>query len=272
MSRRSDQDTALDYARQIKPGQRSYFFTGYNLDVDTAWEDICPQGGDYPWPIGTATKVAISSSDAADTAAGAGCWSVEVHGLSLLGADQDEVIATNGTAEVESALDYSRVNRCHAQECGTAGGSNQGKITCRITSGGAKSGDILAEMQGFEGAAGDNPQYGAGEAGLAHYTVPKDKVMYITGGKFSVNTTGVKTADLILYEREGILRTAAPFLPRRIIDQWIEVQGHETFNFDSPIKIKELTDLWVRGKAAQSGTKISYKVDFYIIDSNAAGE
>ena len=260
----------LDIARGQITGQETSFIFGFNEDVGTAWEDIHPNGGDVNW-LTTAGKVAVSSSNAADTAAGLGVRSVEIHGLSATGEDQEEIIIMNGTTEVESALDYIRFNIIHNETVGTYGGSHQGDITVRVASGGAKTGGVLSVMTGMEGAADSSVQYGSGESGNGYFSVPLGKVAYITGGQVVINTTGTKTADIILYEREGILTTSAPFLPRRELWSAIEAQGIIPFIFNSHKKIKPLTDLFFRSKASNAGTKIEVYVDYYLVDENAGG-
>ena len=96
--------------------------------------------------------------------------------MSDAGVDQDEVILLDGTDAVESELEYIRINKMHSEKVGTYGGSHKGDITCRVTGNGA----VLAVMTGVEGLKDVSVQYGSGEAGNGHYSVPLGKVMYIT--------------------------------------------------------------------------------------------
>jgi len=259
----------LDAARLHINGQSADFFFGHNHAVGTSYEDISPQGGDYPWPL-AAAKVAISSSHAADTAAGLGCQSVEIHGLSATGVDQSEVIATNGTTEVESALSYVRLSLLHNEEVGTYGGSHRGDITCRVTSSGAKTGDILSMMTGDEGAVDSSVKYGYGESQNGFTSVPLGKVIYITRVEVIPNIGSNKTVSVALYEREGILTVADPFLPRRVIWSAEEFDSPIEKEFQSHIKIKALTDLYFRAKGSAT-SKIEVWCDFYLVDANSVG-
>ncbi|MFT5266614.1 MAG: hypothetical protein ACI88C_000035 [Acidimicrobiales bacterium] len=263
-------DIKLDIARKHITGQEAYFFFGFNADVDTAWEDIHANGGDMPWPV-AAAKIAISSTHAADTAAGLGCQSVEVHGLSATGADQYEVIATNGTTEVESTLDYVRVNLAHAEEVGTYGGANQGDISVRVTSAGAKTGDILSKITGVEGAVDSSVQYGSGEAGNGFVSVPLGKVLYISKIHVIPNVKSTQTIDVALYEREGILTVADPFLPRRLLWQALEINEQQKHDFRAHIKIKSLTDVFFRAKGSGTNNKIEVSLDGYLVDEDSEG-
>lgn len=257
----------LGLARKLITGQRAFFFFGHNDDVDTAWEDIHPNGGDINW-LTSAGKVEVLSSDAADTSAGLGCRSVEVHGLSATGADQDEVITMNGTSAVESSLTYIRVNKMHLETVGTYGGAHQGDITCRVTGGGA----TLSVMTGDEGSVDTSVQYGSGESGNGYWTVPLSKVMYITDLTVTINTKANQTVNVKLFEREGILDTSAPMDPRRVLWHIDEVSGGQFVKrFKSHIKIKQLTDVWFRAQGSGTNNKISVSLDFYLLDGNASG-
>ena len=257
----------LDFARRHIPGGRAFFFFGFNAVVGTSWEDIWAQGGDIPWPT-TAAKVQIASSDAADngTTPGLGVQSVEIHGLSATGEDQDEVILTNGTADVESALTYIRVNKMHSETCGTYGGSHQGDIRCEVTG----TTTVLSKMTGIEGSVDTAVVYGSGEAGNGFWSVPLGKVAYITRLEVIPDVATNKTIDIALYERENILDVTTPFAPRRVLWQESAVDKTIEHEFKSHIKIKALTDIWFRAKGS-ANSKIEVDLDFYLVDADADG-
>ena len=259
----------LDAARIKIEGQRSFFFFGFDDSVGTSFTDIHPNTGDINWQT-SASKIAISSSDAADTSSGLGVRSVELHGLSATGEDQTEIIATSGTTESESTLDYLRLNKMHSETCGTHGGSHQGDITARIASSGAKTGEVMSLMVGEEGAVDTSVQYGAGEAGNGYWSVPLGKVMYITRLQVLHDIATNKTVDIYLYERESILTSSAPFPPRRVLWQERAVTQSLTKEFKSHIKIKSLADIWFRAKAT-STSAVEVSLDFYLVDADSDG-
>jgi len=260
----------LDLARRNITGQRAFFFFGHNDGVGTSYEDIHPAGGNINW-LTTAGVVGISSSDAADTSAGVGTRSVEIHGLSATGVDQDEVVILSGTTEVDTVKSYVRVNKLHSEVVGTYGGAHRGDITARVGSSGAKTGAVLSLMIGEEGSVDTSVQYGLGEASNGYWTVPLGKVLYITDVTVNVQIGTNKTVDIILYEREGILNISAPFDPRRIIWNNFGVEGNIREVFKSHIKIKGLTDLFFRAKAEAAGTRVDVKLHFYLLDANSEG-
>ena len=159
----------------------------------------------------------------------------------------------------------------HNETVGTYGGSHEGDVECRVTNAIFANGDLLSKMVGEEGNAGDNPQYGLGEASNGYWTVPLGKVLYITNITVNIQAGTNKSADVILYEREGILDTSAPMDPRRIIWNRFDIEGAHTEIFKSHIKIKGLTDLWFRAEAEGAGTRIDVKCHFYLVDADASG-
>lgn len=258
----------LDEARRHITGQRAFFFFGHNdVFASSTWEDLHPAGGDINW-LTVPTKVEVLSTHADDAAAGLGVQSVEIHGLSATGVDQQEVIAMNGLTPVESVNTYVRINKMHNEKVGTYGGSHRGDVTCRVTGAGA----MLATMTGHEGAADSSVQYGVGEASNGYYSVPLGKVLYITRLVVDINVKLNQTADVVLYEREGILVTSGIMDPRREVWSATEVAGEVTKEFKSHIKIKKLTDLFFRAQGSGADTKIAVSLDFYLLDENASGE
>ncbi len=258
----------LDYARKHIPGGRAFFFFGFNDAVGTSWEDIHPNGGDINWQT-AAQSIEIISTDAADngTTPGLGVQSVEVHGLSATGEDQDEIILTNGTAAVAGTKTYIRINKLHSETCGTYGGSHEGDITCRVASAGA----TLSKMTGEEGTVNTAVVYGSGEAGNGYYSVPLGKVLYITRLEVIPNFgASNKTIDVALYEREDILDTTTPFAPRRVLWQETGVETRVEKEFKAHLKIKALTDIWFRAKGSAT-SKIEVYLDFYLLDEDASG-
>ena len=264
---RQTTEVDLDYARKHMPGGRAFFFFGFNDSMTSGtWEDVHPNSGNVNW-LTTAAKVEVLSTNANDTSAGSGTRQVELHGLSTTGADQDEIITMNGTSAVESNLTYIRVNKLHNENVGTYGGSHYGNITCQVTG----AGSLQSLMTGREGSIDTAAVYGSGEAGNGYWTVPLDKVLYITRLEITPNVKSNQTIDIVLYEREGILNTSAPQDPRRIIWSAIEIDKPVMKVFKSHIKIKNLTDLWFRAKPSGTNSKVSVALDFYLLDEDASG-
>ena len=72
-----------------------------------------------------------------------------------------------------------------------------------------------------------------------------------------------KPIDVALYEREGILTTSAPFLPRRVIWEADDIEVPVEKEFKSHIKIKQLTDLFFRAEGDATVGGVEVWCDFY---------
>lgn len=263
-------DFDLESSRiHIAGGQSDFFFGKNDALQNGVFEDVWNGGGDIQWQT-VAAKIKVQSTNAADTALGTGLRSVEVHGLSPTGVDQDEVITLDGVTAVESALTYIRVNLVHNEEVGTYGGSHEGDIEVRVTNPTFSNGDLLAFMNGQEGSINVSSQYGIGEAENGFTSVPLGKVIYIKSIEV-VPIDVAKPITIIMYEREDILNTASKFGPRRIIWQAEEIERPIEKIFQSHIKIKALADLWFRAEGNGQTGGVSVWMDYYIVDANARG-
>ena len=259
----------LESSREQLTNQTSEFFFGQNIALTNgSFEDVTASGGNLHWPV-AAAKVKVASTHAADTAAGLGLRSVEIHGLDATGAAIDEVIALNGTTAVESVNSYVRLTLMHNEDVGTYGGSHQGTVTCRVTNATFASGALLATMSGIEGAADSSVMFGYGEAQLGFTSIPLGKVAYIT--RLEVVPTSAKPINVALYERDSLLTVAAPFVPRRIIWSADEMEAPVEKEFKSFIKIKPLADLWFRAEGTVNSAGVSVYLDYYLVDENAGG-
>ena len=262
-------DIDLDFARKHIPGGRAFFFFGHNNALQSnVFEDVWEGGGDINWQT-TAAKIKIKSTHAADTSAGLGLQSVEIHGLDANGADIEEVLALSGVTPVESENSYLRVSLVHNEEVGTYGGSHQGTIEWRVTNVTFGSGALLGQMKGLEGAEDSSVQYGYGEAQNGFTSVPLGKVLYIT--RLEVVPKANKGINVILYERDGLTTVADPFQPRRVIWSAEELEEPVEKEFKSHIKIKALADLWFRAEGVGAVSGVDVELDYYLVDADASG-
>ncbi len=266
---RQSANVDLDYARKHILGGRAFFFFGHNNALQSnVFEDVWEGGGDIQWQT-AAAKIKIKSTHAADTAAGLGLQSVEIHGLDANGADIEEVLDLSGVTPVESVNSYIRVSLVHNEEVGTYGGSHQGDIEWRVTNETFGSGALLGNMKGLEGGVNSSVQYGYGEAQNGFTSVPLGKVLYIT--RLEVVPKANKGINVILYERDGLLTVADPFQPRRVIWSAEELEEPVEKEFKSHIKIKSLADLWFRAEGVGAVSGVDVELDFYLVDADASG-
>jgi len=142
--------------------------TGYNAAVGGT-EDLWTVGGLYVWPT-IPMRMEVSSTAAADNAAGAGIQSVTLCYLDANYVEQTEIINMNGVGWVQTAaVNILRVNCLRAYMTG-ANGVAAGTITLRGTVTLATYDEIVV---GFTRSRNDC------------YTVPAGKCLYVTSIAFS---------------------------------------------------------------------------------------
>lgn len=252
-----------DIAREFFSGRASYSIAGVNKDVSTsAFEDIWPNGGNYPFQL-AASILEVSSSDSNDHPTQGGCHAVQVIGLDANGESIMETVVLNGTTKVNTTLSYLRINRLFIVQVGTRGGANMGDITLQVVGGG----DTLAKITGLE--IDGTSTYGIGESVSGVFTVPKGKVIYLT--QATINVADNKFADIQLYQVGGCTTSVAPFSPRRVLLHASRLIGTIVVPFKTFIRVTELTDIFFRGKAKSTETKVEIKAHFYMADATAAG-
>ena len=259
----------LDIARGTASGKESGILYGFTKDIQADWSDVWPASSIISWQT-AATLVSVSSTHAADAAAGDGCRSVRITGLDSAGAEQTEVIATNGVTAVPSVLTYLRVNSFEVVDVGTYGATHQGNITCRVK--GAPPQDIFSLMTGKDpGVVNDNVNYGSGVAGNGFFSVPAGKAMYITGGRLvgRYNQGSVDALHVSLMHRPEILNVTAPFRAAQEIwstnGQSIKSSG-DVFDFSSsPLRIEPLSDFWVRAAtSSNTNAELNVIINYYL--------
>lgn len=115
----------LQLARGQVGGHSVVTVSGYNSDVDTAWEMITPIG-DLSFPA-TALQMTVSSSSASDTAAGTGARTVLITGLDANYAVITDTVTMNGQTAVTTTKSFLRINNMLVTTAGT-GLANAGTI------------------------------------------------------------------------------------------------------------------------------------------------
>lgn len=167
-NRGTSEDFYLQVARGQIGGHRLILRTGLNQDIDTgADESLWDQGGLYVFPA-AASVMTLSSSSAADAAAGTGARTVLVSGLNSAYVEQQEVITLNGQTGVNTVNQYLRATSITTLSAGS-GGINAGDIymgTGTITLG--VPANVFAKIP-----------VGFGVNQAAQYTVPAGHTAYL---------------------------------------------------------------------------------------------
>jgi len=228
---------------------------GSNEAVGTSYVPVA-NGGFYRTPQpAAATKLRIKAGDIVDTAAGAGAREVTLIGLDETGAEVTETLATAGTsASALTTATFIRLYRAWVSASGTyastAAGSHDSAIV--IEKGAGSEDWATISVTGFPHSQSE----------IAIYSVPLGYTAYINNITVTVDST--KTADILAFEREGILDAAAPYSAMRVWLQLKAVSGEEVVNPVVPFgPFPALTDVGFMAKVPSSTGEVD--IDFEIL-------
>lgn len=129
-------DFLLRVALGRVPGATRVSALGFNPVVNQATvpEDTWGGAGVYPWMVGTAAPLQISSSSALDTAAGTGARTVMVVGTDINYAPMTETVTLLGSTNVPLTKAFYRINSAFIVSTGSLE-VNQGDISITRVSG-----------------------------------------------------------------------------------------------------------------------------------------
>lgn len=163
----------------------------------------------YPTPT-AAVALEVISSDADDTAAGAGAREITVVGLDANWEEITQVVATNGLTAVPLPISMLRVYRWWVSASGVYAtattGSHQGTITIQEVSGSALW---------FNGLITPYPK---GQSEIAGYTVPTGFRAYIFIQAIIADSS--KSVDVMFLSRVNADTVVAPFTAMRSVKNW----------------------------------------------------
>lgn len=222
-------------------------------------------GGNYRTPqAAAATALRIKAGgDAADAAGGAGARAVTLVGLDENFQVATETIATAGaSASDPTTTTFTRLYRFWVSASGTyatqAAGSHVASITVENAAG--------TEDWGTIDAAGGFP---FGQSEVACLSIPTGTQALILGGELYVDST--KTTDVVLFRREGIAETAAPFSAMRMLySAQLSGADDSLINFDVPLLIEGPADIGYLAKVATGTGALRATMGVVIIDTARA--
>jgi hypothetical protein len=239
----------------LAPGWTSVHKFGRHLGVGTSFVPVSI-GGIYRTPqVAGATALRVKAGNANDTAAGTGAREITLIGLDETGAEVTEALATaGGSASSNSSATFIRLYRAYVSASGTYA----------TASAGSHSADIV-----IENAAGSedwltisSTDFPRSQSEVASYSVPLGFTAYVTNIIVSVEST--KPADFLMFQRQNILETAAPYSAMRVVLEMGGVDGEEIITPNlSYGPFPALTDIGFMCKAGASTPEVD--VDFEIL-------
>lgn len=242
-----DADFNIDVARGIHSKFTIIHKFGRNKAVGTTYVPVSI-GGVYQTPqVSGATTLRVKAGNVNDTSEGSGARAVTLIGLNASGQEVTETIATNGTSNgTASTNSFLRLYRAYVSSSGTYG----------TAAAGSHAADIVIENSagGTTWATIDYGNFPKGQTEIGVYTVPLGYNAYINN--VAANVEATKVVSTLLFQRQGILKTAAPYDAVRLISTLTSTEGNTNVSDNIPHgPYPELTDLGFMARVA-SGTAV----------------
>lgn len=248
-------DFGLEVSKDNIPNHSEDLKFGRNAAVGTSFVPVC-LGGVYQTPqAASATTLRIKAGgNANDTAAGSGAREVTLIGLDASGALVTEALATAGaSASAATTNSFMRLFRAYVSESGTYGTATAG----------SHSGDIVIENSagGTDWATIDSTGFPKGQSEIGVLSIASGVCGYLFN--FLVTADSSKTTDFILFKRDSILDSAAPYEAMRA--QFVgQTTGENTrMLFNPPIRFDGPCDVGFMAKVGAGTASVS--VDFNLI-------
>lgn len=242
----------LEIARGNSTGLSHVNRFGATQSVGTTYEDVWSQGGTWV-PLAAATTLAVSSSDAADTAAGTGARTLRIEGLDANHIAISEDITLAGLTPVITTELFLFVNRAFV----LTGGSdlhNVGTIYIVDDSDTHTAGvpDTPALIQG-------NIIAEEGETRLARYTIPDVTGAYL-GYLYTVAGAN-KVVNFQFWQWDHVNNS------QRILFEGVTTDTNIAKVYNPPAILSAKTTILVRAKVS-AGTTLAVAGFDIILDSN----
>jgi hypothetical protein len=245
--------SSLDIARGLASGCRSFNKFGRNTSVGSSFVPVS-RSGHYRTPqAGSATTLRLKAGgNANDTASGSGARQITLVGLDATGNVITETLATAGaSASAATTKSFMRLTEAYVSKSGTyasqSAGSHAGDITIENGSGGT---DWALIADGT---------LGKGQAEIGSYTTPLNRSAAVSN--ITISSDSDKKTNLVMFRRDNILETAAPYSPMTMIMEFPQNAGINEIILDPPLFFPQLTDFGFLAAVASSTVDVSVSMN-----------
>ena len=232
-------DFGVDVAKGEVPGHTVIQKFGRNSAVSSSFVPICLSGF-YRTPTSN-TALEVVSTDVDDTFLGAGARTIYYEGLQVQSGSLvvvSDVVELDGTTPVALPDSLIRLYRWYVASSGVyasqSAGSHQGDITIQESG----AGNVWAKIE--------NNGFPRAQSQIGAYTVPTGYTAYVSKISYSVESD--KEADILMFKREGVLNTSAPYNAMTLVTEINSATGNYTVEYRTPLKFEEETDFGFLGK------------------------
>lgn len=245
--------SGLDIARGLAPGCAGSFRFGRNTAIGLSFTPVT-RSGFYRTPQSTGA-VALrvkAGGNANDTAAGSGAREITLVGLNASGDVITEAIATAGaSASATTTQSFIRLTSAYVSKSGTYASQTTGSQAGAIT--------IERSTGGEDWAVIADGTLGKGQAEIAAYTTPRFKSAAVMN--MIVSSDSDKKSNIVMFKRENILETAAPYSPMTLVVEFPQSAGLIDVAFDPPLYFPPLCDFGFLASVSASTVDVSIGID-----------
>ena len=251
-------DFPLDVAKGEVPGHSVIQKFGRNSAVSSSFVPICLSGF-YRTPT-TNTALEVVSTDVDDNASGAGARTIYYEGLQVSGGNLvvvSDVVELDGTTAVALPDSLIRLYRWYVASSGVYAsqsvGSHQGDITIQESG----AGNVWSKIE--------NNGFPRAQSQIGVYTVPTGYTAYVSKISYSVESD--KEADILMFKREGVLNTSAPYNAMTLVTEINSATGNYTVEYRTPLKFEEETDFGFLGKLKSNTGPMTVDFEIKLIEN-----
>jgi len=239
--------TPFDIATGGASGWRSVKIEGRNTAIAQTYEPVAPSGVYMTPQVGAQAQLRIrAGGNANDTATGLGAREVQLYGLDENGIEVTATIATAGaSASLATSQSFLRLLSARVSKSGTyatqSAGSHYADIMIEST-----DGTLWAEipLNGFPESV----------SRIGAYTIPADYEGFLIGVR--INADAGKTVDGIVFKRENILDTSAPYSPMEVVTEFFNISSFLDVGYDAPIYLPPMTDIGVMATVDNQSARV----------------
>ena len=245
--------SGLDIARGLAPGCVSSFRFGRNTAIGSSYTPVTRSG--FYWTPQATAAVALrvkAGGNANDTANGSGAREITLVGLNSSGDIITETLATAGaSASASTAQTLMRLTKAFVSKSGTyatqTAGTQAGSITIENAAGG-EDWALIADGT-----------LGKGIAEIGSYTTPLGKSAAVFN--ITVSSDADKKANIVMFKRENILETVAPYSPMSLVVEYPQSSGLIDVGFNPPLYFPPLCDFGFLATVSASTVDVSIGFD-----------
>lgn len=247
--------TGFDIAIGATTGWRSIKIEGRNTTVAQGYVPVCPSGVYRTPQVGSQAALRIrAGGNAADSASGAGARAVRLYGLDVNGLEVSEVIETAGaSASALSSTQFLRLLEARVVSSGTYATQSAGSHLADI---------VIEDSAGNFWASIPLNGFPESRSRIGAFTVPADYECFLHG--IRINADSAKTVDALVFQRSGVLETAAPYSPMSLITELFNVTGFEDLGYAAPIPVPAMTDIGILAKVDVQTARVGCGLGLYL--------